>query len=97
MNDTCIDGSSGGCWGAIPPNVFAPYGKSAFFSYYSVNFAIFLYHSVTSASVLYQVVAFLGLTFSVGMEKSRLVSLFLLSDFLSEALKLKKSFKVINI
>ena len=43
---------------ATPPNAFAPLGKSAIFSYNSVNSAIFLYQTVNPAIVLYQEAAF---------------------------------------
>ena len=52
-------GLSGGVGAATPPpNVFASFGKSESFSYYSLNSAIFSHHSVTSATVLYQVAVF---------------------------------------
>ena len=51
---------AGGVWGCdTPPNVLAPLGKSAKFSYNSVNSAVISCHSVCSATVLYQVAAFL--------------------------------------
>ena len=44
---------SGGVGVRHPPNVFTPLGKSAIFSYDSVNSAIFSYHSVNSAIFSY--------------------------------------------
>ena len=52
---TDLPGSVGG---AIPPNVFAPFGSSAIISYHSVNFALQPYLSVNSAIVVYPVAAF---------------------------------------
>ena len=51
MITTVIEGLTGGCRGATPPNVFAPFGNSA-------NSAISSYHSVNSAIVLSLVAVF---------------------------------------
>ena len=67
------------------------------FSLHSVNLQFFLTILCNFSNIFVPSDSFFGLMFSVRMEKSRLVSLFLLSDLLSEAIKLKKSVKVINI
>ena len=77
-----MDGFTGECWGATPPDIFAPFGNSAIISYHSVNFAIQPYLSVNSAIVVYPLAAF---------QTSEFVYVIRL------ALKFNKSFKVINI
>ena len=66
-----------------PPNVSAPFGKSAIFSHHFVNFAVFLYHSVTSVTILYQVAAFFQFDVQCGGGK-------VLSDWLSSSTRASK-------
>ena len=90
-----VDGFSGvGVWGGGDTlNVFSPFGKSAIFSYHSVNSAIISCHLVTSATVLYQVTAF---WFDVQCADGKIkISGFIF--VISLALKLNKSLKVIII
>ena len=71
-----------------PPNVFAPFGKSAIVSYHLVNvFVLFckLGNTVIPSGI------FFGLKLSARVENSRLASSFLISDCVSSSARASKS------
>ena len=85
-------GFTGGCRGATPsPNAFAPSVNFSIFPCLSVNSALLSYCSVSSELVLYPVAAFSVCSLVGRVEKSRLASSVMLSDWVSSSTRASKS------